>query len=352
MQTVSLALEEFRRGGIVLLLDQANEGHLILAAECVTATAAEFMIANGTGGFQLATTAVERNWITADPNLPAFEIAIATKAWPMQLTEPVDMATEVARNSGTALHVLLRSLLPQDAPAFAVRHNLPTVTFEDLNRHRLRNEAELDLVAVADLPTPHSDRPFRVHSYRSQFDGIEHLALVSQGRAIGAPLVRIHSECLTGDAFGSLRCDCGPQLDESLRRLGASSGGILIYMRGHEGRGIGLANKMLAYALQDQGMDTIEANRALGFPADARDFAHAAQILRALGHETVRLLTNNPEKASSLQRHGITVNSVEPLVILPNAFNLRYLETKAEKFGHALPFKTTAAEHLSLSSNK
>lgn len=348
MQTVPLALEAFRRGGIVLLLDQANHGHLILAAERVTATAVEFMVANGTGGFELVMTAVEQNWQIANPNLPDFEISIATKAWPMQLTEPADMATEVARTSGTALPVLLRSLLPQDAAVFAARHNLPTVTFEDLNRHRLRNEAKLDLVAVADLPTPHSDRPFRVHSYRSQFDSVEHLALVSQGAAIGAPLVRIHSECLTGDAFGSLRCDCGPQLDESLRQLGASSGGILIYMRGHEGRGIGLANKMLAYALQDQGMDTIEANHALGFPADARDFAHAAQILRALGHGKVRLLTNNPEKATSLQRHGITVISVEPLVIPANAFNLRYLETKAEKFGHALPVKTTAADLVSV----
>ena len=338
MQTVALALEEFRRGGIVLLLGPDGSGHLILAAEHVTAKAAEFMVTNGTGAFKLAATAAEHNQPAANPNLPAFELSLATNSWPRQSTEPVDMATEVARMSGMSSPVLVRALKPQDVSAFAACHDLKTVSFDDLARHRLRNEAALDLVAVADLPTPHSDLPFRAYSYRSRFDGIEHLALVSPGTAIDAPLVRIHSECLTGDAFGSLRCDCGPQLDESLRRLGASPGGILIYMRGHEGRGIGLSNKMRAYALQDQGMDTVEANRALGLPEDARNFSHAAQILRALGHEKIRLLTNNPEKAASLRRHKIDVVNLVPLVTKPNAFNIRYLNTKSRKFGHALPY--------------
>lgn len=199
------------------------------------------------------------------------------------------------------------------------------------------NPQGVDFVAVADLPTAYATVPFRAHSFRSRLDGTEHLALVSPGKAVGAPLVRMHSECLTGDAFGSLRCDCGPQLQESLRRLAASPGGILVYLRGQEGRGIGLANKMRAYALQDRGLDTVEANRALGLPEDARDYAAAAAMLQALGAARVRLLTNNPDKVQALRRHGVDVVAVEPLVIPANPFNAGYLDTKARKFGHALP---------------
>ena len=197
----------------------------------------------------------------------------------------------------------------------------------------------LEFIAVADLPTVHSDIPFRAHSFRSKVDGVEHLALVAPGITEGAPLVRVHSECLTGDALGSLRCDCGPQLQESLRRLAGSPGGVLIYLRGHEGRGIGLANKMRAYALQDNGLDTVEANRALGLPDDGRDYAVAARILRALGHSKVRLLTNNPAKVAGLRHHGIEVTALVPLVIAANPFNADYLDTKAQKFGHNLPLQ-------------
>jgi 3,4-dihydroxy 2-butanone 4-phosphate synthase / GTP cyclohydrolase II len=200
--------------------------------------------------------------------------------------------------------------------------------------------APVEFIAVADLPTLYSLKPFRAHAFRSRADGTEHLALVSPGVAEGAPLVRMHSECLTGDAFGSLRCDCGPQLQEALRRLAASPGGILIYLRGQEGRGIGLANKMRAYALQDGGMDTVEANHALGLPDDAREYAEAAQMLRALGAPAVRLLTNNPDKVTALRRNGIEVTAVEPLVIAANPFNAGYLDTKARKFGHSLPLST------------
>ena len=202
---------------------------------------------------------------------------------------------------------------------------------------RRAGQTMVEFIAVADLPTAYAPQPFRAHSFRSRMDGTEHLALVAPGTAQGAPLVRMHSECLTGDAFGSLRCDCGPQLQESLRRLAASPGGIRVYLRGQEGRGIGLANKMRAYALQDRGMDTVDANRALGLPEDARDYAEAAQILHALGTHQVRLLTNNPDKVMALRRHGIEVSAVEPLVIAANPFNAGYLDTKARKFGHALP---------------
>lgn len=190
----------------------------------------------------------------------------------------------------------------------------------------------VDLVDVADLPTEHGT--FRAHAFRGR-SGVEHLALVAPGTT-QTPLVRMHSECLTGDSFGSLRCDCGPQLQASLRLLASSPGGILLYLRGQEGRGIGLANKMRAYALQDQGMDTHEANRALGLPADGRDYAEAAAMLRALGAARIRLLTNNPDKVATLRRHGVEVAKVEPLVIAPNPFNAAYLRTKAQKFGHML----------------
>jgi 3,4-dihydroxy 2-butanone 4-phosphate synthase/GTP cyclohydrolase II len=194
-------------------------------------------------------------------------------------------------------------------------------------------KVDIECVAVVDMPTIYSATPFRAHSFIAQ-DGIEHMALVSPLTA-ERPLVRMHSECLTGDAFGSLRCDCGPQLQASLKRF-AENGGILIYLRGHEGRGIGLANKMRAYALQDQGMDTVEANLALGLPEDGRDYAPAAQILRHLGHSQVRLLTNNPEKVLGLQRYGIEVVGTETLITQPNPFNAAYLQTKARKFGHFL----------------
>lgn len=194
-------------------------------------------------------------------------------------------------------------------------------------------KADIDCVAVVDMPTVYSATPFRAHSFVAG-DGIEHMALVSP-LTEDQPLVRVHSECLTGDAFGSMRCDCGPQLQASLRQF-AEGGGILIYLRGHEGRGIGLANKMRAYALQDQGMDTVEANLALGLPEDGRDYGPAAQILRHLGHDAVRLLTNNPDKVLGLQRHGIEVLGTVPLITPPNPFNAAYLQTKARKFGHLL----------------
>jgi len=189
------------------------------------------------------------------------------------------------------------------------------------------------LIDSASLPTEHGH--FQAHAFLGQ-SGAEHMALVSQGQAQGAPLVRMHSECLTGDGLGSLRCDCGPQLRESLRRLSQSPGGILLYLRGQEGRGIGLGNKLRAYALQDRGMDTVEANRALGLPDDARSYAEAGAMLQVLSARRIRLLTNNPDKVAALVRLGIEVQAVEPLVMPANPHNLGYLATKARKFGHRL----------------
>lgn len=329
MHTVAFVIEQLRRGNIALLTDRTGAGHLILAAQSAGGAALELMMQSGE--LHLAMTP------EMPAILPGLMPVIVSAGGVLQIAAPAEAAVDLMRLAGLRPQALVRALTAQDPAAFAQNHGLPIVSLAALIHHRLHTGSALEHVAVADLPTPHAEHPFRAHSFLSPWDGIEHLALVAPGLARGAPLVRVHSECLTGDALGSLRCDCGPQLQESLRRLARAEGGILIYLRGQEGRGIGLANKIRAYALQDRGLDTVEANRALGLPDDARDFAPAAQMLRVLGHEEVRLLSNNPEKATSLRHHGIKVIKVEPLIMPPNPFNARYLQTKAEKFGHALP---------------
>ena len=197
-------------------------------------------------------------------------------------------------------------------------------------------------VARAGLPSAYAPEGLNARAFRSRVDGVEHLALVKGAPCAGA-LVRVHSECLTGDALGSLRCDCGEQLRAAIALIGASPAGALIYLRGHEGRGIGLANKIAAYALQDQGLDTAEANAALGFAPDERDYGVAAQIITALGLDDIRLLTNNPLKSEALERHGVRVRQDVPLVVAANAHNAEYLATKRDKMGHRLPEEAAAS---------
>jgi 3,4-dihydroxy 2-butanone 4-phosphate synthase/GTP cyclohydrolase II len=172
-----------------------------------------------------------------------------------------------------------------------------------------------------------------VHAFRNDLDGTDHLALAKHPLP-AVPLVRVHSECLTGEALGSLRCDCGAQLQESMRQVSESDGGVVIYLRNHEGRGIGLANKIMAYALQDKGHDTIDANTALGFESDLRDYSVAAHILKSLGVKSLRLLSNNPEKAKTLKALGLDVVEEIPLVVKSNPFNAAYLATKRDRMGH------------------
>ncbi len=255
---------------------------------------------------------------------------------------PAGVICEIMAEDGTMMRLT-------ELRHYARRHGLPLISIAEMRRwiaeHGRGDVGAVDMVeaplseeaqlAVADLPTVCGGEDLRVHAFRSQ-DGVEHLALVKGKPDQTVPLVRLHSECVTGDALGSLRCDCGPQLREALKRIAAAESGILLYLRGHEGRGIGLANKIRAYELQDQGMDTIEANEALGLPADARRWDMAAHMLSSLGVTHLRLLTNNPEKERGLMEAGLVVEAVERLVVPSNPFNRYYLETKRTRMGHML----------------
>jgi 3,4-dihydroxy 2-butanone 4-phosphate synthase/GTP cyclohydrolase II len=219
--------------------------------------------------------------------------------------------------------------------AFAMEHGLTLITIAELADYRRTAEVQVARMAETRLPTRFGD--FRAVGYRD-IDGGEHVALVRGELGDGDDvLVRVHSECLTGDVLGSRRCDCGPQLEAALESVAAEDRGVVVYLRGHEGRGIGLVHKLRAYALQDAGADTVDANLELGLPADARDYGTGARILRDLGVHSVRLLTNNPAKRDGLERHGVPVRGRVALPVQATAENLRYLRTKRDRMGHDLP---------------
>jgi 3,4-dihydroxy 2-butanone 4-phosphate synthase / GTP cyclohydrolase II len=242
---------------------------------------------------------------------------------------PAGVLVEIVNDDGTMKR-------GQELREFADEHGLAMISIEDLVRYRRRHEVLVERVAETHLPTRHGD--FTAFGYRITVDGGEHIALVYGDVGGDEPvLTRVHSECLTGDVFGSHRCDCGPQLDEALTRVVAEGRGVVIYLRGHEGRGIGLVAKLQAYQLQEGGRDTVDANLDLGLPADARHYGTATQILRDLGIGSVRLLTNNPDKTSSLEEFGIPVVERVPLTPHPNDHNLAYLLTKRDRMGHDLP---------------
>ena len=405
MSALSQALSQLRRGGMVILVDdedRENEGDLVLAAELVTPEAINFMARFGRGLICLALDDQQVDRLGLPPMVThnrarrstAFTVSIeardgittgisaADRARTIQVAcdphaRPDDLASPghvfplraakggvLARNGHTegAVDLMrLAGLRPAgvicevmrddgqmarrpDLEQFGREHGLPVLSIQDIVAHRWATETLVDEIGRSQLPTEHSPVPLDVRAYRSRIDGLEHLALLRQP-LLGTPLVRLHSECLTGDALGSLRCDCGPQLRTAIGLIASSRGGAVIYLRGQEGRGIGLANKIRAYGLQDQGLDTVEANLALGLAADGRDYGIAAQILRALGIERLRLLTNNPDKAGALERHGIAVSDRVPLEIPANPHNWRYLATKREKFGHSFNINTHGTEH-------
>ena len=250
-------------------------------------------------------------------------------------------AVDLVRSAGMRPAAAMCAILREDGEAaqlrelreFAEAHELPVCHIRDLVSYRLTNEILVQRVAESEFTLLGGD--LRALVFRNIVDGREHLALIKGQIGNGRPaLVRLHSECLTGDVFGSQRCDCGEQLEESIRRVLAAEAGLIIYLH-QEGRGIGLGNKIRAYALQDQGLDTVEANLQLGFKDDLRDYGIGAQILRDLGVGEVKLLTNNPHKIESLTRYGVKVTR-EPLEVTPHAGNIDYLRTKQEKLGHLL----------------
>lgn len=220
-----------------------------------------------------------------------------------------------------------------DLIGFSKKHGLKICSIAALIEYRRRSEKLVKVIARTNIPTPYGD--FKVFVYESVTDKYHHMALVRGRPGRGATLVRVHSECLTGDVFGSKRCDCGEQLHAAMRLIGKSKSGVILYMR-QEGRGIGLANKLKAYELQDGGLDTVEANNALGFKDDLRDYGIGAQILSDLGLRKIRLLTNNPKKIVGLEGYGLEVVERLPLVVKPNRANKRYLRTKKEKMGHVI----------------
>ena len=394
--TVEAAISAIAKGQIVVVVDDAareNEGDLILAAEHATPEKVAFMIRH-TSGVLCATlprerarelnlplmvadnTESQRTAFTisvdftagtttgisasdrsvtlralADPLRRASEFARPGHIFPLRVRDGgvlrreghTEAASDLARLAGLSPVGVLAELVnddgsmsnPEQVAQFAQTHGLVRISIADLIAYRRRTEVLVEPVADARLPTQHG--VFSARIYRGVLDGIEHVALV-KGDVRGAEnvLVRVHSECLTGDIFGSTRCDCGSQLDLALEKIAAVGQGVVVYLRGHEGRGIGLTSKMHAYKLQDQGRDTVQANLDLGLPVDSRTYDTGAQILTHLGVTTLRLMSNNPAKFKQLEGYNLRIVERVPLITRPTQDNIAYLSTKQLKMGHTL----------------
>lgn len=251
---------------------------------------------------------------------------------------PAGALCELVNDDGTMMR-------RPDLERFCTAHDLPLLAIADLIAYRRRHEKQVERIAQARIPTAHG--VFQAVGYRAVHDAAEHVALVYGDLGDGQDvLVRVHSECLTGDVLGSLRCDCGLQLQAALARVAAEGRGVVLYVRGHEGRGIGLMHKLQAYQLQDHGRDTVDANLELGLPADARDYGTGAQILYDLGVRTMRLLTNNPAKRAALEGYGLHTVGREPLPVRPHPESVAYLRTKRDRMGHLIDELDVAVEEL------
>jgi 3,4-dihydroxy 2-butanone 4-phosphate synthase / GTP cyclohydrolase II len=303
---------------------------------------------SGADRARTARTLAARGAVPADLTRPGHVLPLrARDGGVLERPGHTEAAVDLARLAGRGTTGVLAELTHDDGtmmrlPAlreFAAEHALELLSVADLAAYRRLTEVLVDRLAVTRLPTRHGT--FTAVGYRDRVTGDEHVALVA-GPLVdldgdGPVLARVHSECLTGDAFGSLRCDCGPQLDASLRAVQEAGRGVVVYVRGHEGRGIGLVAKLAAYSLQDGGHDTIDANLAQGLPVDSREYTAAAHVLRDLGVGAVRLLTNNPAKVDGLRAGGVTVAERLPLAVHPAPDNVAYLRTKRDRMGHDLP---------------
>ncbi len=396
--TVEQAIEDLRNGKIVIVADdedRENEGDLVCAAELVTPETVNFMATYGRGliclalapercddlglsqmaeqntealgtAFTVSVDAERRFGVTtgisAADRSATIHVCIHPRTRPEDLRRPghvfplrarpggvlqrvgqTEASVDLARLAGLYPAGVICEILNHDGTMarrpqlerFAREHGLTFITVAQLVAYRLQTEKLVHRVAEARLPTEFGE--FRIIGYRNDVDRAEHVALV-HGEVAGQPgiLVRMHSKCLTGDVFGSMRCDCGPQLHAAMKLIGQEGRGVIVYLD-QEGRGIGLLNKVRAYALQDQGNDTVEANARLGFGADLRNYGIGAQILRDLGLSSIRIMTNNPRKLVGLDGYGLQIVERLPLQTDPNVENRNYLDTKRDKLGHLLP---------------
>lgn len=394
--TIEEAIEELKLGHMVIVVDdedRENEGDLVCSAQMVTPEVINFMSKYGRGLICMPCSAsrldelqipamVEHNTsaqetafavsigakgkittgISASDRAATVQAVINPETKPEDISKPghvfplraqnggvltraghTEAAVDLARLCGHFPAGVICEIMNEDGTMarvpqlekFAQEFGLKMITIADLIKYRVKKEQLVKKVSEARLPTEYGE--FRAICYESLVDGNYHVALVKgEVRGKNNVLVRVHSECLTGDVFGSKRCDCGAQVKEALKKIEEEGEGVFLYMLGHEGRGIGLAKKIEAYELQDRGLDTVEANQELGFPADARDYGTGAQILRDLGITSMRLLTNNPAKRVGLEGYGLSVSERVPLEIEPCEDNRRYLEVKKEKLNHML----------------
>ena len=400
LNTIDEALEDFRNGKFVIVVDdedRENEGDFIIAAEKITPEAVNFMLKNGRGVLCAPITLSRCKELELEPQVNSNTSLLGTpftvtidkiegcstgvstadraatikaladpESKPETFARPghinplyaqdngvlrraghTEESIDLARLAGLYPAAALIEIMNEDGTMarmpqlveIAKEHDLKIISIKDLIEYRLKKESLVEKGEEVDMPTEHGH--FRLIPFRQKSNGLEHVALIKGEWAEDEPiLVRVHSSCMTGDIFGSQRCDCGAQLHEAMKLIDKTGKGVVVYLN-QEGRGIGLMNKMRAYKLQEEGMDTVDANLCLGFKADERDYGVGAEILRKIGVHKMRLITNNPVKRIGLESYGLTITENVSIEIEPNDYNSRYLHTKAERMGHTLHFDKT-----------